>query len=106
MKMTQAIDAFITDMRRKGRIRFDMSEVAYRQVLENHAEDVGNRDPRTIGREDIKRTLPRWPHPNTSAKRHSILASSTAGACSRRSATPTRPNRCAAPRPCPRPRTA
>lgn len=75
MRMTQATDLFIADMRREGRIRSDKSEVAYRQVLMNHAEDVGNRDPRTIGREDIKRTLRRWPHPSTQAKRHSILAS-------------------------------
>jgi site-specific recombinase XerD len=75
MRMTDAIEAYFVDMRREGRIRSDKSEIAYRQVLRAHADDVGNRDPRTVGRADIKRTLARWKNPNTQSKRHAILAS-------------------------------
>jgi site-specific recombinase XerD len=38
-----------------------------------HADDVDNRDPRKTGREDVKGTLRRWPHPNSQSKNRSIL---------------------------------
>ncbi len=40
-----------------------------------HAEDVANRDPRYTSRDDVKRTLARWPHPNSRGKQRSIFVS-------------------------------
>ena len=37
----------------------------YRATLARHGEDVANRDPATTNRQDVKRTLKRWSHPNT-----------------------------------------
>src|SRR4029077_21268383 len=73
VRLTDAIDAFIADWRREGRITSDRTEVAYRSRLIAHAEDVSNRDPRTVGRADIKRTLSRWDHPNTQRHAHAVL---------------------------------
>lgn len=71
----RAIDLYVTDMRSSGRINSDRTEEGYRAVLRAHAEDIGNRDARTVGREDCKRTLARWPHPNTQATSRSVLVS-------------------------------
>lgn len=75
MTFRHAIDEFMADMRSQGRIRSDRTEVSYRSRLVAHAEDVGNRDPRTVGRDEVKRTLRRWAHPNTQRTAHAILAS-------------------------------
>jgi len=75
MRFTDAINTYLRDMRSEGRLTSDGSERAYYDTLRRHAQDVGNRDPRTIGRDDIKRTLQRWPHPNTQRTRRAILAS-------------------------------
>jgi len=75
MKFNDAIDDYIRDMRSAGRIRSDRTVDLYRSVLWAHSEDVGNRDPRKTGREDCKRTLHRWPNPNTQRARRSILVS-------------------------------
>lgn len=75
MRFTQAIDLYVADMRSQGRMNSDRTEVDYRQVLNRHSEDVSNRDPRLTGREDVKVTLRRWPHPNSQAKNRSILVS-------------------------------
>jgi site-specific recombinase XerD len=61
VRFTDAIDAFVADMLSSGRLV--------------HAEDIGNRDPRSTNREDVKRTLRRYSHPNTQANRRSILVS-------------------------------
>jgi site-specific recombinase XerD len=73
VRFTTAIDAFIADWRREGRINSDRTEIAYRSRLADHAQDVGNRDPRTVGRSDVKRTLRRWEHPNTQRHAHAVL---------------------------------
>ena len=73
MRFAEAIDAYIADQRLAGRINSPKTEVAYRSVLDRHAIDVGNRDPRTIGRDDVKRTLARWANPNTQRCSRSIL---------------------------------
>jgi len=73
LTFSQAIDFYIADQRAARRINSPRTEVAYRSVLDRHREDVGNRDPRTIGREDCKRTLTRWPNPNTQRCSRSIL---------------------------------
>lgn len=75
MKLTDARNMFLSDMVSEGRISRGGSERAYYDVLTWHAEDCGNRDPRTIGREDVKRTLRRWQNPNTQRNRRSILIS-------------------------------
>lgn len=97
MKFSEAIDLYIGDMRSAGRINSDRTEVSYRSILERHAEDISNRDPRTIGREDVKRTLRRWSHPNTQAGARAVLVPSTGGRWRRTSARTTRPSRPADP---------
>jgi site-specific recombinase XerD len=75
VKLTAAIDLFIDGMRDQGRINSAVSERSYRDTLYLHAEDVQNRDPRYTNRDDVKRTLSRWPQPNTKSKRRSYLVS-------------------------------
>jgi site-specific recombinase XerD len=70
-----AIDEYVVDMRSQGRMNSAATERDYRLVLYAHADDVGNRDPRYTGRDDAKRTLRRWPHPNSQRKNRSILIS-------------------------------
>lgn len=73
MRFAEAIDAYIADQRIAGRINSDKTEIAYRSVLDRHAVDIANRDPRLVGRDDVKRTLARWPNPNTQRCSRSIL---------------------------------
>jgi site-specific recombinase XerD len=75
MKFGEAIDAYVFDMRAAGRINSDRTERSYRSILQQHLDDVDNRDPRTIGREDVKRSLRRWPNANTQRTNRSILVS-------------------------------
>ena len=75
MKLTSAIDAFVSDMAAEGRFNSPRSEVSYRATLMRHAEDVDNRDPRYTNRDDVKRTLARWSHPNTQRTCRSHLVS-------------------------------
>jgi integrase/recombinase XerD len=75
VKFSESIDLFIDDMRAEGRINSPHTERAYRDALGLHADDVANLDPRYTGREDVKRTLARWPNPNTRRKNRSMLVS-------------------------------
>ena len=76
MKFTSAIDAFCSDMKAEGRFSdTGRSEVSYRATLMRHVEDVQNRDPRYTNRDDVKRTLTRWTHPNTQRTCRSHLVS-------------------------------
>jgi len=75
MRFDRAVEVYVADMRRYGRINSDRTENSYRDRLYVHGEDIRNRDPRTTGRNDIKRTLERWPHPNTQRNAHAILIS-------------------------------
>jgi integrase len=75
MKFSEAIDRFETDMRWQGRLNSDASVRAYRSSLRSHAEDVENRDPRYINRDDVKRTLARWSNPNSQRTRRAHLVS-------------------------------
>jgi site-specific recombinase XerD len=70
-----AIDAYLRDQRQYGRINSDRSERSYRICLNWLCGDVSNRDPRTVGRDDIKSTLGRWPNPNTQRSRRSVYVS-------------------------------
>lgn len=75
MKFDTAIDRYIQDMQAQGRLTSPSSERGYRSTLRAHAEDVQNRDPAYTGREDVKRTLRRWPQPNTQGTNRSKLVS-------------------------------
>ncbi len=54
MKFYAAIDLYVDDMISEGRFTSPLTERGYRATLDVHAEDVGNRDPRHVGREDVK----------------------------------------------------
>jgi integrase len=71
----QAAAIYVTDMRSEGRLTSARSERTYWDLLMLHAEDVGNRDPRTTNREDVKRTLRRWTNSNTQRTRRATLVS-------------------------------
>jgi hypothetical protein len=75
VKFSRAIDLYIADMRAEGRINSPRSERSYRGALYHHCDDLENRDPAYAGREDVKRTLRRWPHPNTQRKNRAVLVS-------------------------------
>jgi site-specific recombinase XerD len=75
MRFREVIDEYIADRKSQGRLNSASSERGYRSTLKAHAEDVGNRDPRYVGREDVKRTLRRWVHPNTQGTNRSKLVS-------------------------------
>ena len=75
VQFARAVDLYIADMRTEGRITSNRTEESYRHVLRCHGEDVSNRDPRTVGREDCKVTLARWANPNTQSTNRSILVS-------------------------------
>jgi len=75
VRFVRAIDLYIGDQRAEGRINSLQTEREYRYVLRCHAEDVDNRDPAYTNRDDVKRTLGRWQHPNTRSKHRSILVS-------------------------------
>jgi site-specific recombinase XerD len=75
MNFARALDLYIADMTSQGRLNSESAVRGYRSTLEAHAEDVGNRDPRYVGRDHVKRTLRRWAHPNTQATNRSKLVS-------------------------------
>ena len=73
--MDAAIDEFVRDWRAQCHMNSDGTERRYRAVLCLHADDTLNRDPAYVGRQDVKRTLRRWPHPNTQRVNRSVLVS-------------------------------
>ena len=75
MKFSRRIDEYVTDLRAQGRINSPATERTYRSILSKHCDDVLNRDLQYIGREDIKRTLRRWPNPNSQRVARAILVS-------------------------------
>ena len=75
MRFNDAIDLYVRDMRSEGRINSDRTVLSYRHTLERHSQDVDNRDPALTNRDDVKRTLRRWPNPNTQRTCRSILVS-------------------------------
>jgi site-specific recombinase XerD len=75
MKFDAAVDEFLAEYTTAGRINSKNTLAAYRYALECLGKDCGNRDPRTIGRNDVKKTLARWPGANTQrARRAAIVA--------------------------------
>jgi integrase/recombinase XerD len=75
VKLTAAIEIYVAEMKRAGQMRSRNTELAYRQKLHRFADEVGNRDPRTISRDEIRRFLGHWPHQNSQRQAHAILAS-------------------------------
>lgn len=75
MRFTEGIDLYIADMYAQGRMTSAKSERSYRDPLLLHAEDCQYRDPTQTTRDDVKRTLRRWPNPNTQANRRSVYVS-------------------------------
>lgn len=75
MRFDQAIDEFLRDKRNAGQINSVRTEVSYRSRLEALGADVANRDPGYVGREDVKRTLRRWEHPNTQRHAWTVFVS-------------------------------
>lgn len=75
MKFTDRIDEYFTDQQAAGRINSPTTERSYRGRLQTLADHVGNRDPRTVGRTDIKTLLANWPHPNTQRNVRAIYVS-------------------------------
>jgi integrase/recombinase XerC len=71
----RAIEDYVADMRAFGRLSTERSAQEYRRVLRSHGEDAASADPTTTTREDVKRTLRRWTHPNTQRRRRSVLVS-------------------------------
>lgn len=72
---TAVIEDYLADMRAFGRLSTDRSVQEFRRVLLTHVEDAAGSDPATTTREDVKRTLRRWTHPNTQRRRRSVLVS-------------------------------
>jgi integrase/recombinase XerC len=62
-------------MRAFGRLTTDRSAAEYRRTLRRLAADAEDQDPRVVTREDVKRTLRRWSHPNTQRRMRSMLVS-------------------------------
>jgi site-specific recombinase XerD len=75
VRFSEAIEEYFRDKRDAGQINSARTEVSYRSRLEALGQDVGNRDPRTIGRDDVKRTLRRWEHPNTQRHARTVYVS-------------------------------
>ena len=75
MRFVRAVDLYIADQRADGRINSPATERDYRYTLGCHADDVDNRDPANTTRDDVKRTLGRWDHPNSRSKNRAILVS-------------------------------
>lgn len=73
MKFSLAIDMYVRDQYADGRFNSAHTERAYRVTLYAHCDDVGDRDPSKPGRGDVKKTLDRWPNPNTRSQKHAIL---------------------------------
>jgi integrase/recombinase XerC len=73
VKFSRAIDEYLREAHSDGRLNSPATLRSYGSVLMMLADDVSNRDPRTVGPEDIKRTLRRWPNPNTRRTCRSII---------------------------------
>ena len=62
-------------MRALGRLTTDRSVAEYGRTVRKHADDAEVADPRATTRQDVKRTLRRWTHPNTQRRKRSMLVS-------------------------------
>lgn len=74
MRWHDAIGEYLRDQQHAGRINSPETRRKYGRALSRHAEDTPD-GPLGVSRADVKRTLARWPHPNTRALEHSVLVS-------------------------------
>jgi integrase/recombinase XerC len=75
LTFASAAELYIADMRALARLTTERSAEEYRRAILQHAADAGTTDPRATTRDDAKRTLRRWSHPNTQRRRRSMLVS-------------------------------
>lgn len=75
VKLDEAVERYLADMRAAGRINSPHTDASYRSRLGTLGEETANRDPRTIGADDVDRTLRRWPHPATAQHARSVYVS-------------------------------
>lgn len=73
MTFRAAIGLYLRDAQADGRLASRESVRSYLSRLERLAEQVGNRDPRTVGKDDINRCLATWPNMSTKAHARSIF---------------------------------
>jgi integrase len=74
MKFAAVVDNYIADMNRAGRFSSPHTELAYRTKLDRLGAQVHNRDPRTVGRADVRTVLALWPNQNSQRQAHAIFA--------------------------------
>jgi integrase/recombinase XerD len=74
MQWHDAVEEYLRDQQQAGRINSMETARKYRRALSRHAEDTPE-GPVSVVRGGVKRTLARWPHPNTRALEHSVLVS-------------------------------
>ena len=65
MRFDVAVDEYVRDQWGYGHFRSPRTEASYRRTLELLGDQVSNRDPSKVGRDDIKRLLDRWGNPST-----------------------------------------
>lgn len=75
MKLDQAVEQYLAEMRSEGRINSPHTVASYRSRLDALGRQAGNRDPRTIGVSDVDRTLAGWPNPATGQHARSVYVS-------------------------------
>jgi hypothetical protein len=75
MMKLEAIDLFIPTSAPRAGSTARAPSAPTATALGRHADDVDGRDPRHTNRADVKRTLARWPNPNTRRTNRSILVS-------------------------------
>lgn len=73
MRFDEGVDLYLDDRQRSGHITSPESVRTYRFFLDHLAEVVGNRDPSTVGHQEIKVALARWPNPNTYAQARTAI---------------------------------
>jgi integrase len=74
MQWHDAVGEYLRDQQATGRISSDETVRCYQRTLVLHAQDTPA-GPLAASREDVKRTLARWTHPNTRAREHTCLTS-------------------------------
>jgi hypothetical protein len=102
VKLTAAIEIYVAEMKRAGQMRSRNTELAYRQKLHRFADEIGNRDPRTVSRDEIRAASATGRTRTASARRTRSSRASSTSRSRRGGARTTRPARSAAPGRAPR----
>lgn len=75
MRLSKAIDPYVADLKREGRMRSNHTEAAYRSKLAQFVQDTDNAHVDEINRGHVKTFLAHWPNANSQRQAHAILAS-------------------------------